>query len=59
MTQPFPATYFGAPRWRRDGKSHAPLAGLFGRALGGKEEELIFDTDMRFMQGTFVGTDGK
>jgi len=27
--------------------------------LGGKEEELIFDTDMRFMQGTFVGTDGK
>jgi len=30
-----------------------------GWTHGGKKEELLFDTDMRFMQGTFRGTDGK
>ncbi len=30
-----------------------------GGSDGGKEEELLFDPDMRFMQGTFRGTDGK
>ncbi len=30
-----------------------------GQSDDGKEEELLFDTDMRFMQGTFRGTDGK
>jgi len=29
-----------------------------GHSQGGRDEQLLFDTDMRFMQGTFVGTDG-
>jgi len=29
-----------------------------GHSPGGSDEQLLFDTDMRFMQGTFVGTDG-
>src|SRR5215472_1237708 len=29
-----------------------------GHSPGGRDEQLLFDTDMRFMQGTFVGTDG-
>ena len=29
-----------------------------GRTLDGRDEQLLFDTDMRFMQGTFVDTDG-
>ncbi len=29
-----------------------------GRTQGGKEKKLLFDTDMRFTQGTFRGTDG-
>lgn len=29
-----------------------------GHSPEGRDEQLLFDTDMRFMQGTFVGTDG-
>jgi len=29
-----------------------------GHSPGGRTEQLLFSTDMRFMQGTFVGTDG-
>jgi hypothetical protein len=29
-----------------------------GRSASGATEQLLFDTDMRFMQGTFRGTDG-
>jgi hypothetical protein len=28
------------------------------KSADGKSEQLLFDSDMRFMQGTFRGTDG-
>ena len=30
-----------------------------GRARGSDGSRYTFDTDMRFMQGTYVGTDGR